>query len=135
MNIAMLLNPKVEIAYLYADDSVRQGLEKFKIHKYSAVPVLNSDGQYFSIVRDQDFLSYIIENNIYNLKELESVKIKDIIEEGRNSPVYINATLNTLMASITDWNFVPVVDSRDFFIGIITRKSVINYLSKFIKDE
>lgn len=135
MNIAMLLNPKCDIAYLNEDDSVRQGLEKFRIHKYSAVPVLNDEGKYFSVVRDKDFLTYILQNNDYNIKELEKVKIRDIIPEGKNPSVYINATLNELIQRISDWNFVPVVDSRDYFVGIITRKSVINYLSKFVKEE
>ena len=67
MNIAMLLNPKCEISFLYSNDSVRQGLEQFRIHKYTAVPVLNEDGSYYGIVRDMDFLTYILESALFIL--------------------------------------------------------------------
>ncbi len=135
MNIAMLLNPKCDIKYLINDDSVRQGFETFRVHGYSSVPVLNCDGTYYGIVSDKDFLSYIIENNIYSIKDLEDISINKIIKKGLNPPVNINASLDELIKRITDWNFVPIVDCRNTFVGIITRKTVINYLSNIIKNE
>ena len=36
--------------------------------------------------------------------------------------------MEDLFERITNQNFVPVVDDRNFFVGIITRKDVINYL-------
>lgn len=134
MNIAMLLNPKCEISILYSSDSVRQGLEQFRIHKYTAVPVLNDDGSYYGIVRDMDFLTYILESDNYSIKDFEDIRIKEIINAGSNSPVNINASAEELISRITDYNFVPVVDSRNYFVGIITRKSVINYLTKIISE-
>ena len=32
MNVMSLLNPKVQVAYLYEDDTIRQGLEKLRHH-------------------------------------------------------------------------------------------------------
>ncbi|MDD4532774.1 MAG: CBS domain-containing protein, partial [Bacilli bacterium] len=36
---------------------------------------------------------------------------------------------------ISEQNFVPVIDDQKNFIGIITRKAVIKYLSKEIKKK
>ena len=44
MNIIFLIKPKCDTAYLYTDDSVRQGLEKMYYHKYTAIPVIDHDG-------------------------------------------------------------------------------------------
>lgn len=134
MNIAMLLNPKCELSFLYSNDSVRQGLEQFRIHKYTAVPVLNDDGSYYGIIRDKEFLTYILESDNYSIKDFENIRIKEIISAGSNPPVNINASAEELISRITDYNFVPVVDSRNYFVGIITRKKVINYLTKIISE-
>ena len=134
MNIAMLLNPKCDISFLNSNDSVRQGLEKFKIHKYTAVPVLNDDGSYFGIISDKDFLTHILHSENYCINDFEDTKIGEIISRGTNPPVNINASAEELISRITDYNFVPVVDSRNYFVGIITRKSVINYLTHLIKE-
>ncbi len=134
MNIAMLLNPKCEISFLYSNDTVRQGLEQFRVHKYTAVPVLNDDGSYYGIIRDKEFLMYVLESDNYSIKDFEDIRINEIINAGSNPPVNINASAEELISRITDFNFVPVVDSRNYFVGIITRKKVINYLTKIISD-
>ena len=134
MNIAMLLNPKCEISFLFSNYSVRQGLEQFRVHKYTAVPVLNDDGSYYGIVRDKDFLTYMLESENYSIRDFEDMEINQIISKGANPPVNINASAEELISRITDYNFVPVVDCRNYFVGIITRKSVINYLTKIIAE-
>ncbi|HCU08265.1 MAG TPA: CBS domain-containing protein, partial [Clostridiales bacterium] len=44
MNIAFFLIPKRDVAFLYDDYSLRQGLEKMKHHGYTAIPVINKEG-------------------------------------------------------------------------------------------
>ena len=42
-------------------------------------------------------------------------------------PVKIDETMDELLLRVMDQNFVPVVDDRGSFMGIITRKDVIKY--------
>ncbi len=42
-------------------------------------------------------------------------------------PVHVNADLNDLVECAKTQNFVPVVDDRGIFIGIVTRKDLIVY--------
>ena len=51
MNIAKLMIPKVSTAFLHENDTVRQGLERFTIHGYTAIPVLNEREQYIGCSR------------------------------------------------------------------------------------
>ena len=46
-----------------------------------------------------------------------------------NKAVNISISMEGLVDKITNQNFVPVVDDNNVFIGIITRKDVILYLS------
>ena len=41
MNIAKIMIPKISTVFLYEKDTIRQGLERFMVHGYTAVPVLN----------------------------------------------------------------------------------------------
>ena len=46
MNIARIMIPKVSTVFLHEKDTVRQGLERFMVHGYTAIPVLNEvDGR------------------------------------------------------------------------------------------
>ena len=59
MNILFFLTPKSEVAYIYAEESLRQALEKMEFHKYSAVPILTRQGRYVGTLTEGDLLWYI----------------------------------------------------------------------------
>ena len=56
MNIAFLLQPKNDTAFLYDDFTLRQGLEKMKHHGYTAIPVIDREGKYVTTISEGDFL-------------------------------------------------------------------------------
>lgn len=128
MNIISLLKPKTTVSYIYDSSSVRQGLEQMKAHKFTATPVINKDGKYIGVVSEGDFLWYILNNHEQaDIKLLEDIKIKDIINTKKHKPVRINATMQDLLLLVMNQNFVSVIDDRNCFIGIITRKAVLEY--------
>ena len=43
--------------------------------------------------------------------------------------------MEDLIHIATEQNFVPVVDDRNMFIGIITRKSVITYFASKVEEK
>ena len=112
MNILFFLKHKATVAYLYDDCSIRQGLEKMHAHGYTAIPVITREGKYIGTV---------------NLKSLEECHIKDIIRNKRDRAVRVSETMDNLLNMVMEQNFVPVVDDRGMFIGIITRKDIIKY--------
>ncbi len=125
MNVIKLLKPKCSVACLTMDSSVRQGLEKMKFHGYTAIPVIDSEGKYVSTVTEGDFLWKIFSEDVLNMRDLERIPLSEILRMDWNTPINITATFEDLLTRITEQNFVPVVDDRGVFIGIITRKDVI----------
>lgn len=130
MNIAYLLTPKHRVAFLYDDNSMRQGLEKLRHHGRSAVPVINRKGQYVGTVSEGDFLWRLMpaEGGPCTVKELERLHVRDILRE--NPSVRITASLDELLETIVRHNFVPVVDDLNSFIGIVTRQDIIRSLAE-----
>ena len=60
----------------------------------------------------------------------ESVKLRTV-----NKAVSVNAKLEDLLLMTMNQNFVPVVDDRNIFIGIITRKDVLQYFYNKLQNE
>lgn len=126
MNPAMLLLHKSQVDYLVSDCTVRQALEKFKAHGFTAVPLISKDGAYLGTIRDKDFLTYILNCGTSDLKLMEDVSVCEILPKGFNPPVQIDTDMDTVFRQVMDQNFVPVVDSRGLFVGIITRKAMLS---------
>ncbi|MFW5632185.1 MAG: CBS domain-containing protein [Acetivibrio ethanolgignens] len=127
MNMVFLLRPKSTVAFLETDFTLRQGLEKMYAHKYTAIPVVEKDGRYAGTVSEGDFLWNILKQESFTKRELEEYKLRDIIRPDWNPAVRISATMDDLLQRVMEQNFVPVVDDRNLFMGIITRRDVIKY--------
>ena len=56
MNLLFLLRPKDEITYISSSATVRQGLEKMRVHGYTAIPAVSAEGEYAGTVSEGDFL-------------------------------------------------------------------------------
>ena len=133
MNVAYFLTPKCETSYLYDDYSLRQGLEKMKYHGYSALPVINREGHYVGTISEGDFLWYLVKGEYADVEQidirgLQYTKIRDVVTMHKYPSVSATANVEELFGMAQSQNFVPVVDDRDYFMGIVTRQKIIKYL-------
>ena len=132
MNAILMLKPKATVAFLYNDCSVRQGLEKMRAHGFTSIPVISRKGQYCGSITEGDFLWYLIDNRSAELKFLETSTIDDVVRGDFNPPVKVDVDVNELIGRALTQNFIPVVDDRNLFIGIITRQDIIRFFSEKI---
>ena len=131
MNILRFLTPKSSVGYLYEDFTVRQALEKMYYHRHHAVPVIDREGGYVGTVGEGAFLWELFEKGDYDLRELERTPLASLIDRKSNPAVPNGTPIKVLLERVKQNAFVPVVDDRGCFIGIVTRRDVINY---FIDD-
>ncbi len=135
MNIISMIMPKMQVAYIYSDNTIRQGLEKFRAHGYTAIPVLTRDNQYYGTVTEGDFLRSLIDSGSNSMKDKEKMLISDIIRPEFNPCVHVNITMKELFERSINQSFIPVVDDREFFVGIVTRQKIIRYfLDEYSKN-
>lgn len=130
VNIAKIMIPKISIALLHSDDTVRQGLELLRRKGYTAVPVLDERGTYLGSVTEGDFLRHMLAVGSTDLKEHENYKISEIFRRNFCKPLQIYAPLQELIDTALEQNFVPIVDDRNCLCGIVTRRSIILYLAE-----
>ncbi len=128
MNIMYFIIPKCDVAYVYEDFNVRQVLEKIEYYKFSAMPIISRDGKYAGTINEGDLLTKIKEEYTLNIQDAENIPIAAIRRRMDNRPVNAQAEMEDLIDKAIQQNFVPVVDDNNIFVGIITRKSIIQYL-------
>ena len=133
MNILFYLVPKSEVMYLYDDYSLRQAMEKMEYHKYSAVPIINRAGNYVGTLTEGDILWELKDRKLSNLHEAEEIMLRHTNRKRDNEPVNVNCNIEGLVMTSMNQNFVPVIDDNGIFIGIVTRKSIIEYCYKRYK--
>ncbi|MBR0277010.1 MAG: CBS domain-containing protein [Clostridia bacterium] len=136
MNVLYFLTPKNQVANIYDDSNLRQLIEKIDYHKYTAIPIINHDGQYIGTVAEGDILRIIKNQYKMDFERAQNVLVKDIPRRVDIKPVNANATMNDIVERAMMQNFVPVIDDNNVFIGIVTRKDVIKYFyDKVVKTE
>lgn len=127
MNVLFFLTPKSEVAYLYEDYSLRQTMEKMEHYRYSAVPVIDRNGCYIGTITEGDLLWYLKDHQLTNLHLAEDIPLSRVERRWYNEPVNINCEIEDLILTSMNQNFVPVIDDKKIFIGIIRRKDIIQY--------
>ena len=127
MNILFFLTPKANCSYLYADYSLRQALERMESSGYAAIPILDRDGKYTGSLTEGDLLWAVKDLCGMDLKQTEEHSIMEIKHRKDNKPVSVTTDIEDLVVTATDQNFVPVIDDKGDFIGIVTRRAIMRY--------
>lgn len=128
-NVLFFLKHKNQVKFLYDNLTFLQGIALMKEHSYTAMPVINKEGEYIGTITEGDFLWAIQENYETKTKnELMNMPISSMIRPGFNKAVSVNVDIDELFATSLTQNFVPVVDDRNIFIGIVTRQKILEFL-------
>ncbi len=127
-NVFFFLKAKNEVKFLYDNISIKDGLELMRKHKYTAMPIIDKDGYYVGVISEGDFLWYLVDHPNTTSEEIEHMEIHDLVRKDFTQPVKMDVSVPDLFGQSLKQNFVPVVDDRNIFIGIVTRQSIIQYL-------
>ena len=126
-NILFFLTPKALCVYIQDDCTVRQALEKMEHAGYAALTILSKDGEYRGTLTEGDLL-WALKNMCYmDMRQAESRRIMEIARKHDHIPVRVTATMQDLVHRASAQNFVPVVDDKDTFIGLVTRRAVMEF--------
>ena len=136
MNIMRFLVPKSLVEHVTVDHTVRQALEKMRFHRYVAIPVLDDEGKYVGTLRNDDIFTYFLDSGSFDTRSAERDSVGDIVDGNYSPPLYHNSSMEDLIERVREHNFVPVVDDRGCFVGIILRRDILNFLfNHYSKNE
>ena len=134
-NILFFLTPTAMCAYVYDDYTIRQALEKMESAGYAALPILNKRGEYRGTLTEGDVL-WALKNLCYlDMRQAEAHRIMEIERKRDNIPVKVTMSMYDLAQKANTQNFVPVVDDKNAFIGIVTRSAILKYCTQKLFPE
>ena len=134
-NVLFFLTPKAMCQFVYDDYTIRQALEKMESSGYTALPILNRQGEYRGTLSEGDVLWAMKNLCDMDLYIAENRRIMEISRRKDNVPIRVTHSMRDLVERAVEQNFVPVVDDKDAFIGIITRRSIIKYCQEKLFPE
>ena len=134
-NSLFFLTPKAMCSYLNDDYTIRQALEKMESAGYSALPILNKRGEYRGNLTEGDLLWALKNMGYMDMRQAEARKIMEITRSREYRPVRVTTGMYDLVQRASTQNYVPVVDDKDTFIGIITRGAIIKYCTEQLFQE
>ena len=134
-NILFFLLPKAMCAYLYDDATIRQAIEKMEAAGYTSIPLLNKQGEYRGTLTEGDLLWALRCLCDLDMRQAEAHRICEISRRKDNVPVRVTTSMHDLIDRASTQNFVPVVDDKEAFIGIVTRRSIIQYCKQTLFPE
>lgn len=130
MNILFFLIPKSQVAFVLDDSTLRQTAEKMIHHNYTAIPILSQDGRYVSTVSEGDLFRFIKNHEEMNYRLAEETPILSVPLERDIQAIHYDSKMEDLIELAVNQNFVPVLDDKGIFIGIITRRAILEYFKK-----
>ena len=132
MNLLFFLSPKQDLMYVFEDFTLRQTLEKWENNRYASIPVLSRNGEYKGTLTEGDILWGIKDLHDLDMDQAEATPIAKFKHRRDYKPVGVTTTMDELLEAASSQNFVPVVDDRNIFIGIVRRQAIIEYLMKHV---
>ena len=129
LNILFCLTPKSEVDIIYDDASLFKAMQIFEKNNYYVLPLISKKGRYVGTLTTSDILGCIKENFDLSVKASADFPVRNVKRIREYKAVNGGtATMEDIVQVATDQNFVPVVDDDYNFIGIITRKSLLNWM-------
>ena len=127
-SLVSLITPKKYTYYLEEGTTLRNALEKFKAHKFSCIPIIDKEGKFVRTISEGDLLRYVTSLTNFNMLLAEKISI-DIVESYRP---YESLSADSLIVEVIslslNQNFIPLVDDKGVYIGIVKRKEILEYL-------
>jgi CBS domain-containing protein len=134
MNVAFFLTPKSEVVWVPESATMRQALERMERHRYGAVPILDDHGRYVGTLTEGDLLWKLWHTQGPPVEAAERIPLAEVPRRVTNLPVNIDAEVEELLSRAIEQNFVPVIDSRGVFIGIVRRRPIIEHCAQIMRS-
>lgn len=127
MNIIEFIKPVDEVEYVYEDQTLLEALDKMEGPRFTSIPILKRDGGYAGTLTEGDLLWYIRRKLDFQVKKADRACVCDIPRHRDYEPVRLSTNIDELIIKASNENFVPVLNENGKFVGIVTRKTLLNY--------
>ncbi|MEG0255663.1 MAG: cyclic-di-AMP-binding protein CbpB [Vagococcus sp.] len=91
---------------------------------YSKIPVLNKEQQLVGLISLSNVVSEMFDTESINPDRLSNILVSDVMEKNIKS-IMVPFNIEKILNYLVDTNFIPVVNEKNEFLGIVTRKEIL----------
>lgn len=128
MTITSFLKPFYELALVYDDQPLSEALATMTKHRFTSLPVITRNQKYVGTISEGDILHFVLKNaDCFDPKNLAKYNVSQVNRHRDYETVNLDSTMPLLLSKASNENFVPVINEKDLFVGIVTRKVLLDY--------
>jgi CBS domain-containing protein len=129
MNIIRYMQRKNDHSFLYDDSTVQQALDFLRDYDFNAVPVIDKTGRYLGTISESDILWHIVDCG--GCEGSGKDRIRSFLRKSTVPALAITASDDEIRRAALRCDFVPIVDDRGMFVGIVSDKSINQYFAVY----
>ncbi|CCI84992.1 cystathionine beta-synthase (CBS) domain protein [Lactobacillus pasteurii DSM 23907 = CRBIP 24.76] len=116
------LIPATRIAFVQEDNPLYHAFLILTKVKYSKIPVLDKDHKVVGLLSLSMITDKMLTTSEISIDPLNQLKVKDVMQTKFDKINFVQTTLETQLHLLIDNAFLPVVDDRGVFQGLLTRR-------------
>ena len=133
MNVAFFLIPKSQVAWIPIRSTLQHAMRQLEQSGSSALPVVDGAGRYAGAVTEGDVMRELHGVPAVTPRATERGQLAQICLRTNVRPVGIDAQIEELFDRAIEQSFVPVIDSREVFVGIVRRREILEYCASILR--
>lgn len=134
--ITSLIIPKDQVVIVEPDWSLERALLILTRKATNSVPVINGLNQVEGVISKTDILDFILKLNETNVDftGLEKYQVKDAMNKN-HSGILANSIFSFAFEVLINRSYIPIIDLKGQFVGILTRKVMMQKVIEFFQQE
>ncbi len=130
-NMLDFMIPADNVANVIDQHTLSTGLLILTQSNYTMIPVLSAESKLMGVISMSMIIKAVMTVDAIEMERLDELKVRDVM---LCQPVRVQANCNLaeVLNYLIDQNFVCVVDGDNRFLGIITRKNLMQRLTHLL---
>lgn len=130
-NMLDFMIPADNVANVIDQHTLSTGLLILTQSNYTMIPVLSAESKLMGVISMSMIIKAVMTVDAIEMERLDELKVRDVM---LCQPVRVQANCNLaeVLNYLIDQNFLCVVDGDNRFLGIITRKNVMQRLTHLL---
>ncbi|EGK10877.1 CBS domain protein [Desmospora sp. 8437] len=132
--ISPLIVPREKVVTVHPDWTLERALLVLTRRGYASVPVIDDDGKVEGVISKTDILDLMLNRSHFRLDRLANLYVRDAMNQN-HSGILPNSIFSFAFDVLLDRPYIPVIDLDNRFIGILTRRVLMEKVTEFFQQE
>lgn len=128
-----LMVPADNVAHVMPEHSAVHAALVLTSLGYNRIPVIDDEGYFVGSIGLSSLMKRMFELNDIDADNIDHLKVEDVMDR-KNTVLVYPYSKEYLLHQLVDYNFLPVVDEKGLFLGIIPRKQVLKAVNALAHD-